>query len=40
MEVALRPLTPADWPSVRAIYEEGIATGEATFRTGAPAWEE
>ncbi len=25
---------------VAAIYEEGIATGDATFETAAPAWEE
>lgn len=29
-----------DWPKVRAIYLEGIATGNATFETDAPAWEE
>lgn len=28
------------WPAVKAIYESGIATGNATFQTGAPAWEE
>ena len=28
----------AQWPQVRAIYEEGIATGIATFQTEAPAW--
>lgn len=28
------------WPDVKAIYESGIATGNATFETGAPAWEE
>lgn len=32
------PLTAADWPAVRAIYEEGIATGQATFETAAPEW--
>ncbi len=32
----IRNLTPADWPAVRRIYEEGIATGEAMFETGAP----
>src|SRR6185437_9341599 len=26
------------WPAVKAIYEEGIATGHATFATQAPAW--
>ena len=29
-----------DWPVVCAIYEEGIATGDATFQTEAPSWEE
>ena len=28
-----------DWPHVRQIYLEGIATGHATFETDAPAWE-
>ncbi len=37
--VTLRPLEPADWPAVRRIYEEGIATGDATFETAAPSWE-
>lgn len=27
-----------DWPEVRAIYLEGIATGHATFETAAPEW--
>lgn len=31
-------LLPADWPGVRAIYLEGIATGNATFETNAPEW--
>lgn len=29
-----------DWPAVRVIYREGIATGHATFETEAPEWEE
>jgi L-amino acid N-acyltransferase YncA len=33
------PMTPADWPDVRAIYEEGIATRNATFEAEAPSWE-
>jgi L-amino acid N-acyltransferase YncA/uncharacterized protein (DUF952 family) len=33
-------MTPPDWPAVRAIYEEGIATGDATFQTEAPSWDE
>ncbi len=39
MDFELDDMTPADWPAVRTIYEEGIATGDATFETGAPAWE-
>lgn len=34
------PMTPEDWPQVRAIYEEGIATRQATFETDAPSWEQ
>ena len=30
----------ADWEEVLAVYLEGVATGEATFETRAPAWEE
>lgn len=32
-------MTREDWPSVAAIYGEGIATGDATFETRAPSWE-
>lgn len=38
--LTLEPMRAADWPVVRAIYLEGIATGEATFETEAPSWEE
>ena len=31
-------MAPSDWPRVRAIYEEGIATRNATFETSAPEW--
>jgi phosphinothricin acetyltransferase len=34
----IAPLTAADWPFVRAIYEGGIATGQATFEMAAPDW--
>jgi L-amino acid N-acyltransferase YncA len=34
----LQPMRPEDWPAVRAIYEAGIATGDATFETTAPGW--
>ena len=32
-------MQPDDWPAVRAIYEAGIATGDATFETAVPGWE-
>src|SRR6266852_5985445 len=32
-------MEPGDWKQVRAIYLEGIATGQATFETEAPSWE-
>jgi phosphinothricin acetyltransferase len=35
----IRELDPKDWPAVRTIFEEGIATGQATFETEAPSWE-
>jgi L-amino acid N-acyltransferase YncA len=34
----LQPMRPDDWLAVRAIYEAGIATGDATFETVAPDW--
>ncbi len=33
------PMLSSDWPVVREIYLEGIATGQATFETEAPSWE-
>ena len=36
--IEIRPLRPGDWDPVRRIYEEGIATGDATFETQAPDW--
>ena len=37
--IEIRTLTAGDWDCVRSIYLEGIATGQATFETGAPSWE-
>ena len=34
----VRELRPDDWPAVRAIYEEGIRSGDATFETEPPSW--
>ena len=33
-------MQPGDWEQVRQIYLEGIATGQATFKTSAPSWEQ
>jgi phosphinothricin acetyltransferase len=38
-KVGIGSMEPPDWPDVRAIYEEGIATGNATFETSVPDWE-
>src|SRR5947209_3246653 len=38
MDVTIAEMKPDDWPRVRAIYLEGIATGQATFETDAPEW--
>ncbi|MGW0519447.1 helix-turn-helix domain-containing GNAT family N-acetyltransferase [Crossiella sp. NPDC003009] len=35
-DVTVRAMTEADWPAVRRIYGEGIATGRATFETEVP----
>ena len=37
--LAIRDLRPLDWPEVVGIYEDGIATGDATFETEPPSWE-
>jgi L-amino acid N-acyltransferase YncA len=38
LEVVIEPMTERDWPQVRAIYEEGIEFGDATFETSPPDW--
>ncbi|WP_235871249.1 helix-turn-helix domain-containing GNAT family N-acetyltransferase [Rhodococcus spongiicola] len=35
-DVTVRPMTDEDWPAVRRIYGDGIATGLATFVTEVP----
>ena len=39
MDFVIDSMRPRDWEFVRAIYLEGIATGQATFETEAPDWE-
>ena len=38
-EIHIRSMLRGDWPEVRRIYFEGIATGNGTFETEAPSWE-
>jgi L-amino acid N-acyltransferase YncA len=37
-ELLVEEMRADDWPAVRAIYEEGIASGLATFERAAPGW--
>jgi L-amino acid N-acyltransferase YncA len=39
MDCVIQAMKPIEWPSVRAIYLEGFATGQATFQTEVPQWE-
>jgi L-amino acid N-acyltransferase YncA len=39
MDYPILPMQPEHWPSVREIYRQGIETGEATFATEPPDWE-
>jgi L-amino acid N-acyltransferase YncA len=39
MEYKIETMKREDWDQVRAIYEEGIATGNATFEPAVPDWE-
>ena len=38
-DIEVRPFRDEDWPAVRTIYAEGIATGNATFETEVPAFD-
>jgi L-amino acid N-acyltransferase YncA len=38
--VEIRAMAPADWPEVETIFVDGIATGDATFETTPPSWDE
>ena len=40
MDLTLRMMKPADWDAVRRIYQEGLATGLASFETEAPTWKD
>jgi L-amino acid N-acyltransferase YncA len=38
--VEIRALQPEDWPDVARIYEDGLATGVASFETRVPSWQD
>ena len=38
--IEIKQMQPLHWNEVRRIYEEGLHTGNATFQTSAPEWEE
>lgn len=38
--VSIRPFSKEDFPRVKAIYQQGIDTGLATFQTKAKEWDE
>ncbi|MGA8309699.1 MAG: N-acetyltransferase family protein [Terriglobales bacterium] len=37
--VSIETMTDDDWAAVRAIYAEGMATGQATFEQSVPDWD-
>jgi L-amino acid N-acyltransferase YncA len=38
--IEIKALLPEHWKQVKKIYEEGLATGNATFQMTAPDWQE
>jgi phosphinothricin acetyltransferase len=38
--ITLHKMLPDHWDAVKQIYEDGIATGNATFQNQAPEWKE
>ncbi|HEY4109502.1 N-acetyltransferase family protein [Puia sp.] len=38
--MTIQDLLPEHWPTVKAIYEAGLATGNASFQTHAPDWDD
>lgn len=38
--IPIDPMREEDWPAVREIYVQGLATGQASFETEAPDWEQ
>ncbi|MFX0064125.1 MAG: GNAT family N-acetyltransferase [Candidatus Hermodarchaeota archaeon] len=40
MSIVVEQLKKEDWKAIKSIYQEGIATGNATFETEVPEWKE
>lgn len=40
MEVEIHQIRDSDWEAVAEIYQQGIATGNATFQQNIPAWKD
>ena len=40
MDVVIDEMKKEDWPAVRTIHQEGIATGQASFETKVPDWDQ
>lgn len=38
--IQIRAMVPADWTRVEGIFAAGIASGEATFETRTPTWQQ
>ena len=36
--IIIEKMLPRHWPEVKSIYEDGIASGNATFETTSPSW--
>ena len=36
----IAPMQPQEWPQIRAIFGEGLATGIAAFRKTPPVWKD
>jgi phosphinothricin acetyltransferase len=39
-ELTIERMKPEDWEAVRSIYQDGLATGNATFETDVPEWKD
>ena len=39
-DIEIEALTARDWTAVERIFDEGIRTGDATFETSTPEWEQ